>query len=220
LHGHFGTALQSVYDDMPLNTPTYERNRGALSASLDIAESATFAGIDCIHGHFLPLKYLLLSVRTDIEFITWLREPVERLLSHYYYWQRVYDPLTAPSLHRRVVEEEWSLERFCLSPELRNLYGQFFWGFPLENFDFIGITEFFEEDLRYFSRTYLNTTLEAHSENVGEKQGGKYLVEEGLRARIEEYHTHDVALYARAMALRQRRVSACKGNDHAHVGTY
>ncbi len=31
-----------------------------------------------------------------------------------------------------MVEEEWTLERFCLEPELKNLYSQFLWGFPLK----------------------------------------------------------------------------------------
>src|SRR5205085_9196261 len=114
-----------------------------------------FPGVECIHGHFLPVKYLLLAIRREITFVTWVRHPVQILLSNYYYWRRTYEPDTSPRLHRQIVEEDWSVERFCLSAEMRNLYGQFLWGFPVENFDFIGVTEFYEEDLAYFAKRYL-----------------------------------------------------------------
>lgn len=212
LQGHFGVLLLRDYGDLPINTPPYERNKSALLTSIQIAETDSLYRTECIHGHFLPLKYLLLSIKQDVRFITWLRDPVERVLSHYYFWKRYYDPATAPRLHRRMVEEDWSVERFCLAPELQNLYGQFFWGFPLEYFEFIGITEFYDEDLTYFSRKYLNTCLEAHTENVGTREGGKYPIEESFRVAIEQFHAYDVGLYKKALELRQKRFA----NDSAH----
>ncbi len=103
----------------------------------------------------MPVKYRLLGWRVPLQFVTWLREPVERLGSHYHYWKRHYNPENAGILHRRVVEEQWSLERFCLGPELQNTYCKFLWGMPLERFAFVGITEFYEEDLAYFSQNIL-----------------------------------------------------------------
>jgi len=217
LQSHFGAALLRDYDDKPINTLPFERNKAALLASIYNAEAAVFSGTECIHGHFLPLKYLLLSVKKDLKFITWLRDPVERILSHYYFWKRNCDPAPPPRLHRRMMEEDWSVERFCLSPELRNLYGQFFWGFPLEYFDFIGISEYYSDDLSWFSREYLNTSLEAHVENVGDKEGGKYPIEESFRVEIEQFHAYDVALYNKALKIRQQRLLSPQGNDSANV---
>jgi len=37
---------------------------------------------DCIHGHFLLIIYMLLKEKT---FTVWLREPVEMVVSLYYY---------------------------------------------------------------------------------------------------------------------------------------
>jgi hypothetical protein len=216
LQSHYGDALLTVYGDMPINTPPFERNKAALLASIHNAEAAKFSGTECIHGHFLPLKYLLLSLKQDLKFITWLRDPVERVLSHFYYWKRYYDPATAPRLHRKMVEEDWSAERFCLSAELQNLYGQFFWGFPLEYFDFIGITEYYSEDLSYFSRKYLGTALEVHIENVGDKEGGKYSIEKSFRTEIEKFHSYDIGLYKTALEMRQKRLSISKDNDSAN----
>jgi hypothetical protein len=137
-----------------------------------------------------------------------MREPVDRLISHYYYLKRFYNSGNAPNLHRKVVEEDWSLEQFCFSTELRNLYSQFLWGFPLEYFDFIGITEFYDDDLSYFSRHYLNADLEPYKENVGTNESGKYQIDTGFRTMIEQFHSLDVKLYDDALVMRQKRVTS------------
>jgi hypothetical protein len=205
---HFGRALLLDYADPPImSVPAYERNRGALKASIRNGNRGR-PGIECIHGHFLPLKYLLLGARQEVTFITWMRHPVERMVSHYRYWRRIYDPRKAQGLQQTVVEQAWSLERFCLGPELRNFYAQFLWGFPLEQFAFVGITEFYEEDLAYFSREYLGTTLDLHRENVGHRAGTRYEIDPGLRAQVERHHDWDMELYERALGKRLKRLGA------------
>jgi hypothetical protein len=206
LEQHFKTRFFKDYTDFPINTPRYERNRAALQASLSYTEN-DFIDIDCIHGHFLPIKYLLLANKHEIIFVTWMRNPVERVLSHYFYWKRSYDPKTSPSLHRQVIEEDWSLERFCLGPELRNLYDQFLWGFPIDYFDFIGITEFYEDDLAFFLRYYLQTHIEPKRLNIGEEGESGYEIERSLRNKIELFHAKDMDLYKMAINKRYTRSS-------------
>jgi hypothetical protein len=207
LEQHFGDRLLKDYSSFPINTPESERNRTAMEECLRNAEN-DFAGIESIHGHFLPIKYLLLARRREVRFVTWMRHPVERMLSHYFYWKRSYDPKTAPSLHRKVIEDGWSLERFCLGPEVQDLYGQFLWGFPIEHFDFIGITEFYEEDLEYFARHYLRTPVEPVRINVGDKGSDGYPIDAALRQKIESFHARDMDLYRRALDRRRTRLPA------------
>src|SRR5437764_15387442 len=85
LEARFAASLLEDYGSFPMNTPEYERTRAALEASLRNVED-DFPGVECIHGHFLPVKYLLLAIRREITFVTWVRHPVQRLLSNYYYW--------------------------------------------------------------------------------------------------------------------------------------
>ncbi len=202
LEDHFGTKMLKDYNDLPINTPPFERNQTALKAAIENAEK-DFSDIECIHGHFLPIKYLLLATKKDVTFITWLRHPVERVLSHYFYWQRNYNPQRAPQLHRKVIEENWSLERFCLGPEVKDLYSQFLWGFPIDYFDFIGITEYFEEDFKYFSKNYLNTELEQKKLNVGDNNKNK--IDFTLWKKIEAHHSRDMELYRWALKKRKER---------------
>jgi len=204
LESCFGDRLLKDYADFPLNTPVFDRNRNALRAGIDNGNLDP-GKIGCIHGHFLPLKYLLLSVGYDIDFVTWLRHPVERVLSHYYYWRRSYNPEHSRPLHRNVVEENWSVEKFCLSPALRNLYTQFLWGFPLEQFSFIGITEHYEHDLRYFSKRFIGKDLAVFEKTIGDRKEELYDIDSRFRQRIKSFHERDMALYHRALEFRRAR---------------
>jgi hypothetical protein len=208
----FGSAFRLDNYDLPINTPPYERNKAALKESVNIAENWKEQDVRCIHGHFLPLKYLLLGVKYDVKFITWMRNPVERILSHYHFWKNCYHRDLAPSLHRKVVEENWSLEKFCFSNELRNVYGQFLWGFPFEKFDFIGITEFFDEDLRCLSEGFLDNDLVVYKELVSERDCIRYQISNSLRRQIEAFHDLDMYLYRKAFEIRQNRMQSGKKN--------
>ncbi len=211
LEEYFGDRFRHDYQDYPLAQPAQERREQARRWG-EAVQPADFAGVDCVHGHFLPLKYLRLAETLPCRFVTWLREPVARLVSHYHYWQQTYDPASdlTSTLHRRVVEEGWSLERFCLAPELRNVYTEFLWGFPPERLCFVGITEFFAEDLRYFSQEILGNKMRPHTLNR-RVQAGLPPPEADLgaidRRAVEAFHAADVALYRQALDQRQRRLA-------------
>jgi len=211
LEEYFGDRFRHDYQDYPLaSSPEDRREQASLWGQGVQAEE--FNGVDCVHGHFLPLKYLRLADSLPCCFVTWLREPVARLVSHYHYWRQAYDPASGSTsaLHRRVIEERWTLEQFCLAPELRNVYSEFLWGMPFERLNFIGITEFYAEDLRYFSQEILGNKLQPHTLNQRrEAQAGGIdrALSDTARARIEHYHRADLALYRRALALREQRVS-------------
>ncbi|MEM8560866.1 MAG: hypothetical protein AAGF57_01460 [Pseudomonadota bacterium] len=209
LEAHFKHQLRPDYSDYPLAHTPKERRDHALRCSRAI-RTADFQGVGCVHGHFLPIKYQVLAEASPCTFVTWLREPLARLISHYDYWQRSYDPASSSTsaLHRRVIEENWSLQRFALSYELRNVYSEFLWGFPLERLKFVGIVEFFEEELRYFSRQVLGNKLVVETLNVRE-EGKSGAPEQRLtpsdRAEIEAFHANDVQLYQSALRWRKCR---------------
>ena len=193
------------YGDFPLNAPPARRKTAAALESLkNIA--APPDRFECIHGHFLPVKYRWVRLRRAVQFITWMRDPVERLASHYHFWKRSYDPRSSRPLHRRVVEDDWPFDRFYRSPELRNVYAQFLWGFPLTNFDFVGITEHYDEDFRFFVEAFLGASLPAHRvETNTARESLLYVTDPRVRAEIEQLHRKDMALYRRALELRRQQ---------------
>ncbi|MEO0437600.1 MAG: hypothetical protein AAF098_11900 [Pseudomonadota bacterium] len=214
LESHYGEKLLRDYGDRPLNrSPWQRRLRAVRGCARNAVSSSRFSGFECIHGHFMPLKYRFMPGNDETQFVAWLRDPVERLASHYYYWKRSYNPMDAGRLHRRVVEDRWSLERFCLGPELQNTYSKFLWACSLESFNFIGITEHYNEDVESFSALFLGTTPpQVAAENVnqsrerGDQQRSDRYIDDGeFRSRVERHHGDDVALYRRALEMRARR---------------
>jgi hypothetical protein len=209
LETHYGDALVRDYGDRPLHCGALRRRvRAAAGGLRNALPSRRLRDAACIHGHFLPLKYARLPGRRH--FVVWLRDPVERLASHYHYWNRSYDRGDAGRLHRRVVEERWTLERFCLGPELRNIYSTFLWRFPLERFDFVGITERYDEDVHDFAARFLDregTQPPPATVNAGHRGGvgSPWIEDPAFRARVEAHHARDVILYHRALALAERR---------------
>lgn len=207
LERRFGDTLRRDYGDLPLNTPADTRNASALRAALAL-DAATLQDVACVHGHFLPVKYLLQAGRREARFVTWMRHPVDRMVSHYRFWRRHSPPSPAYALHWRMHAEDWSLETFCLAPELRDVYTQFLWAFPLEAFDFIGITEHYEADFERFSRRYLDGSAVPERLNVGTAGMGEAgQPDAALRRRIERFHARDMALYTRALALRDAQIA-------------
>ncbi len=209
LEQYYTGKLSEDYADFPINTPALNRNWHAASKCLTNAFLQP-VNTQCIHGHFLPLKYWLFSLKHSVRFITWMRDPVERLASHYFYWQQVYNPQRHKSkaLHRRMMEECWSLERFCLGAEMKNFYSQFLWGFPLSRFKFIGITEYYDLEFKFFTKHFLGLSLPVAKKNMNSsKKGDLYINDPALRSAIERHHAKDMQLYNRALALRLSRIA-------------
>ncbi len=204
LNDFFGGSLLRDYDDRPMSKPADERNPAALIAGEQLTTQG-LAGVSCVHGHFLPVKYLGLSTVQNLRFVTWMRDPVQRLISHYNFWQRGYNRKTAGPHRKQVVEEKWTLEQFCLSAGFRNIYSQYLWAFPVQKFEFIGITDYYDDDLAYVAENFLGGTLKRKRLNVTRKRTASYSIEPALREKIERYHSQDVALYQRALELRLAR---------------
>jgi len=210
LLSHFGATLYQDYRDWPDQHPA-SRNLAAVLGAVRVPFSSKLRGMRCVHGHFLALKYGPLIVSGRARAVTWLRHPVERLVSHYHHWQRTYDVAGDAKvfpLHARMIEERWSLARFCLGPELRNLYRAFLWGMGIRWFRFVGVTEHYAEDLAAFGERFLGgAAVTCHHENSGEPcSEGRAMVSKALRAAIERHHAADMALYAQALRLRERRI--------------
>ena len=106
------------------------------------------------------------------------------------------------TLRRRIVHEGWSLERFCLSEELRDIYSRFLWGFPLRRFNFIGITEFFQRRYEIFSEEIFGSDLKIKPINLNPDRDEKtYAIDDAFKKEIENFHKKDMALYEGSFSL-------------------
>jgi hypothetical protein len=138
---------QSVYEDYadrPLDPASpLRRDPAAFFAAAEAAGCAHLDGKRVVHGHFHALKYAKLPCRHRI---TFLREPVDRLISHYFFWKTL--GRHGHSLHDYFLDHQLDIEQFAQLPVIRTAYSEsFFGGADMRAFDFIGFCDDYERDL-------------------------------------------------------------------------
>lgn len=197
----FSGRVYEDYGDMSDLQRYFMRELSFEEVLSDASKVSDVQSVDCVHGHFLAAKYDTPEYDCA-HFVTWLRDPVDRLVSHYNFFIRSYVEETAGPLFKRIIKEEWSLEDFCFSNEYRNIYTQYLRNFPVRRFSFVGVLEFYNEDLEYFSSKFLGAPATPFLINAGRNSCEKYKIDPGLRRAIEEFHALDVDLYRAALVFR------------------
>ncbi len=196
LQSQFGPRLQLDYADRPL-APNYRwrmLRRRWQSEGRDVQASA----YDCIHGHFVADKYDFLGA--SARHATWLRDPVQRVASHYHYWQRTPD-LRNPDC-RLLIEQRLSLEEFAALPRMRNVSARFFGSKRPRDFFFIGLVEDLPASLLRFSRlTGITVGAMDKANSNAERVDDVYDMPDAVRARIEQFNRRDSALYQSTLDL-------------------
>jgi Sulfotransferase family len=100
-------------------------------------------GALAVHGHFWAKKYERIENAVRI---TFLRDPIERTISHYCFWLNT--PADGHSLHQRVLDEGMGMLDFARLPQLRGFYRDYFFrDVNMAAFDFIGDMSLFDEEL-------------------------------------------------------------------------
>lgn len=181
------------YDDRPLSPPSLSR---ALRERLRRVELPP--GTRVVHGHFVASKYR--RRYPGARFVTWFRDPIERLASHYHYWLREPDPKNPTC--RRLLDERLELEQFAALPEMRDVHARFLGGIAVERFAFVGLTESFDEGMALFQRLFgLEHALEPGRRNANPGRAGeRYDLPARTRDALAALNRRDLELHARARA--------------------
>lgn len=155
--------------------------------------------IRCIHGHFKAGKY-------DYSFdqktmITWVRHPLQRVVSHYYFFLR--RPQNPNPLCVALHENKLSLLEFAALKGVPNRMSSFLATKRVDDFDAVGITEFYAESLRQIHRVVPEIPVDVAIpyENFNEERGGEvYRISKQDEQRILELNQRDLAWYEEALA--------------------
>jgi len=168
-------------------------------------------GTKVIHGHFrfqdVAEKYKL---RKDIPIITWVRNPVERVISNYFYLQKILrDIIREEERSVNILGKmEKSLIEYARAEINRNRISRFLEGLNLEDLLFVGIQEYFSEDLRYLAELLGWEGYEEYFHNTSEEQ--KKPVPDEIRQEIAALNAKDMEIYKRALELKEKRLSVKK----------
>nr|WP_156886323.1 hypothetical protein [Pseudomonas alcaliphila] len=89
-----------------------------------------------VHGHFHPGKY---SKIDDAFRLTFLRHPVDNVISIFRFWSANPSEMWGSPLFRYFKENNLSVHRLAMLPAIRFLYSKtYFGGFDMRRFDFVG----------------------------------------------------------------------------------
>lgn len=186
----FQNLLESKFDDINIQVtkPLFYRCENKQMAKLDVEEFNS----SLLHGHmtFDQVKY-----NKEYFYLSWLRDPVERVISHYYYWKSKSDFSVHP-IEYRIKHENLSLIDFCKIPCMQNVQS-FFLGDDIELFDFIGITEEFEKSLSLLNKK-ISLNFEYNKSQNKRVNNEKEYVSDHDKKIILEYNRKDYEYYQKA----------------------
>jgi len=103
-----------------------------------------------VYGHFFPIKYVgsrasAFEQRHE-RLVTIMRDPIDRLRSHYEFWRA--SPSPDHYLWNKMKVENWTFSDFAFSAEMKNFYSQYFFQIPIGAFSYIGLFERLEPSIR------------------------------------------------------------------------
>ena len=154
-------------------------------------------GIACIHGHFFADAFD--DVLPQRSLITWLRHPVERVVSNYHHFLR--SPDMRDDCCRVLHERKLSLTQFAELDWMRNEATRYMAGKSLSDFAFVGIAERFTASLALLARQLdWPTGFGPRRDNVNpERAGERYPLSTGEFDRIAALNSEDLQTYEGAV---------------------
>ena len=197
--------LRMDYEDQPLDPQMpFQRDFAAWKEAFGQLGDKTWDTIKVIHGHFWARKYDCLF--PGARKITWLRHPIKRLVSHYFYWKSV--PEMPHSLHKLMREQNLSLIEFAQLPQMQNiLRNVFLRDVELNEFACVGIHEHFAEDLEWLrahmkwprkKSVWSNRTVHSDYRESG--------LDSDIEKKLRNLNQADLELYEAALEMRARRI--------------
>jgi hypothetical protein len=157
-----------------------------------------------LHGHFgYRDLYEKVEINPKTPVITWLRHPVERVVSNYFFLNKI----MAGRLKERPDENLLarmgrSLSEFAQQEENQNRMSHFLAGADLKSFHFVGIQDYFEEDLQRLALSMQWPMIANRVHNATEVK--KPEISEAEYQLIESLNQRDIDLYEEALNLRNQ----------------
>jgi hypothetical protein len=211
----FRAVLESVYgpddvgfemdDDLANPDSLFRRDFAEWSKRNSETIAATERWPRALTGHFWLGKYE--QSFPDATTVVWLRDPVARLVSWFHYW-RVAAQRDPNPLRVAVADGSLAIEEFVELDVVRDQISRtFLRGYALGDLDFVGIHEYFDEDLARLGEQLGWPALPVpHANPTKGTEYAGFVPGDDLVRRIRRLNPQDVDLYERALAQRGRPV--------------
>ena len=146
-----------------------------------------------IHGHFRYRAIRDIHLNSKAKIITWIRDPVERVISRYMFLQK---NIRADPDHPLKERKDMGLANFAGLHGEQNIISEYLKGIPVEDLFFVGILEQYEKSVEEFKQL-LGITKKTDSpwcnDNTEYKSTQK--VSDRERETIILYNIKDIKIY-------------------------
>lgn len=163
--------------------------------------------IRVLHGHFSPKAlYQIFGVDRSIPVITWVRDPVKRVISQFNYLEADIMSMVDKSGFDRAKMKRMMIkvDQFAAQERNRNLLTKFMEGKALNEYTFIGVMENYKEDLDDLGNLLGWHKYNSFHLNTGIPKELKPISEELIQV-IREYNKLDIELYKTVLEMREQR---------------
>lgn len=203
----FRNILKSIYGEDQVVWLDMETN-GVIRLNEKIYKEKKLPNVKVVHGHFVYESLLKNFTLPDkYKLITWVRDPVKRVISNFYYLEtRLKELLDEERNNLNIISKlQRTLIEYARAEINRNRQVKFLSGSKLEDYDFVGIYEFYESEI-----TRLSTILKLeivpeiiHHNKTPERNSQ---LSDDLLNEIRELNKEDVLLYEQALKIRQDKL--------------
>lgn len=207
----FRNILKSVYgEDQVVRFDTKPDG----SAELDEVpyEAKVLPAVRVIHGHFRFDKLTaLFPLPKNYKSIIWVRDPVDRVISNYYYLDSILRKKLGddPSNHNILVKMERSLMEYARFRRSQNRQIKFLQGTDISAFDFVGVVEFYADEVKEVARL-LNWEDVPEVLYLNKTKTDRPDIPKEWKDEIRSLNKKDMAMYEQALAMREARIQQKK----------
>jgi len=160
-----------------------------------------------LHGHLFYKEISpVLKMNKDVKIITFLRNPVDRVISNYLFFkQRIFEEKVNKN---ELSRKDETLMEYARLEESQNRQSKFLDGLDLEKLYFLGIMETFSEDTKNLCQK-----LGINISDIPELNKNKHFEISGLKIseediqEIKSFNQKDLLLYQKALELKQKTIS-------------
>lgn len=160
-----------------------------------------------VYGHFISRKYMQwvgvgFRPYPGVAYATFVRDPLERAVSHYVHWKNYPQPKHA--MWQVFDREQWSLDQFLLSPYFANFHAQYMYGMRPNQFQAIGVLERMDESMAMFGQlfpAFVDLDVPQLRVSVHKQPSMAESLAPSTIQMFKALHARDYAIYETANAL-------------------